>query len=276
MIEAAFYSSVPLILTALGGLLSERAGALNISLEGNIAVGAFITAVLVSVGFPWWTAMIAAAFTGILAGGLLGVLHLGWGANLFIAGLGINLLLPAVNSLVSRFFFNFEGVLRLASRELDMLPWLMIPSGIIISLVLYSSSYGRRIRAAASGVEFLAERGISVRLLRISVLFISSGMAALAGSIISLRLGVFVPGMSAGKGWIALAMIWTGYRNPAGVLISCYIFSLFEIVSGRIQGLAAGWASVMPALPYLGALLILVLLSLKDRKSRSQRYEFFK
>ena len=265
MMEAAFTSAVPLILVALGGLLSERAGVLNIALEGCIAIGAFTTAVLVTIGLSWWTAITGAVFTGILAGGILAALHLGLGANLFIAGLGVNMLLPSASGLISQVLFNQKGIIRIESQELSALPWLMIPATLIASFTLQATAYGRRIRAAGAGEEFLGERGISAKLVRMSTLLISSGLAALAGCILSLRIGAFVPGMSAGKGWIALAMIWMGFRRPLGALISCYIFSMFEIASGRGQGLGAGAAALMPTLPYLGALVILILISLKGK-----------
>ncbi len=261
MMEAAFLSMGPLIFAALGGLLSQRAGVLNISLEGCIGAGAFTAAMLIKSGSSLGAAFMGAILIGVLSGSLLGAFHLNLGADLFISGLGINLLLPSLAGLISQDLFGQQGVIRFPPQDTNIFPWLSISMACITGLMLRYSSYGRNVRTAGYGGEFLQERGISIKSVRMSVLMASSGLAALAGAILSLRIGAFVPGMSAGKGWIALVMIWMGLRHPLGVLISCYLFTLFEIASGRIQGMPAGMGTLIPALPYFAALLMLILIS---------------
>ncbi|RLW69151.1 MAG: hypothetical protein B6D68_02500, partial [spirochete symbiont of Stewartia floridana] len=212
MMEAAFVSMAPLIFAALGGLLSQRAGVLNISLEGCIGAGAFTAAVLIKNGFPLGTAFMGAILIGVLAGSLLGAFHLNLGADLFITGLGLNLLLPSLTGLISQALFGQQGIIRFSPQDTNAFPWLSISMACITGLMLRYSSCGRNVRAAGYGGEFLRERGISMKSVRMSVLMTSSGLAALAGAVLSLRIGAFVPGMSAGKGWIALVMIWMGLR----------------------------------------------------------------
>lgn len=262
MLELMFTSAVPLILTALGGLISERAGVLNIALEACIGIGAFTTAVLIAMGVPLGGAIFATMMVGILAGALLGFVHLGLGANLFIAGLGINFLLPSISGLISQSLFAQRGVIRINTVNLSLFAWLLIPVGFLVWGIVMHSAYGRRLRAAGSGGNFLAERGISIQSVQMSALMISSGMAALAGALLALRIGAFVSGISAGKGWIALVLIWMGFRNPMGIVLSGYIFTIFEIVANKGQGFLAGNASLMLALPYLAALFALIVSSL--------------
>ena len=102
MIAIVAAAAVPLILTALGGLVSERAGVLNISLEGCITSGAFTAAMILASGGNPLLAVGGAVITGVLFGFLLSMTHLVLGANLFIAGLGINLLIPSLTGLVSQ------------------------------------------------------------------------------------------------------------------------------------------------------------------------------
>ena len=266
MIEAVFSAAAPLILAGLGGLISERAGVLNISLEGCIGAGAFTAALLSISGVPDGAAVLGAGAAGVVFGGILGGAHLGLGANLFIAGLGINRLIPSLIGLVSQSLYGHKGIIRVEPARAAWVSWAMFPLAAAVVALLKHTRTGRRIRAVGEGIGFVEERGLSAKAIRLTALVASSAAAALSGATMSLRIGAFVPGMSSGKGWIALVLIWMGFRRPAGILASGYIFTLFEIASGRIQGVVAGPASLMLGLPYAAALLALVVASITRRK----------
>ena len=91
---------------------------------------------------------------------------------------------------------------------------------------------------------------------------------ALAGAFLSLRIDAWVPGMSSGRGWIALVIIWLGFRRPMGVLIASYLFALTEIISGQAQGRWNAPASLLLALPYLVALVALTAATIAGRWER--------
>jgi simple sugar transport system permease protein len=273
MIAAMAAAAVPLILASLGGLLSERAGVLNISLEGCMTAGAFTAAILVNAGVPVGAALPAALLAGAILGGILAAVHLGLGANLFIAGLGINLLVPSLTGMISRLIHGHKGNITLPGRifesftESGVLPasaaaLLLIPA---TALILHRSAFGRAVRAAGSDSGFLAERGLETTTIRLLTLMISSAAAALAGAYITLRIGAWVPGMVAGRGWISLVIIWLGFKRPAGILMASYFFSITEIISGRLQGDAGLSSTLFLALPYLMALLALILATLGHR-----------
>ena len=278
MILAMAAAAVPLLLASLGGLLSERSGVLNISLEGCMSAGAFTAAVLVSSGVPVEAALFFAVLIGALLGGLLGAVHLGLGANLFIAGLGINLLVPSLTGLVSRLIFGHKGNIAMPGEVFEAFTGsgtipasaaalLLVPGTF---LLLYRSPFGRAVRAAGSDSGFLAERGLKRGSIRLQALMFSSAAAALAGAYISLRIGAWVPGMVAGRGWISLVIIWLGFKRPAGILAASYFFSLTEIISGRMQGDAGISSTLFLALPYLMALLALIPATIGHRR-RSNR-----
>lgn len=267
-------ASVPLLLAALGALLSERAGVLNISLEGCIGAGAFTTVLLIQLGIPVVPALIAAVVIGSLLGALLGAVSVGLGANPFIAGLGINLLAPSLTGLISQLIMGHKGTIRLPEETLEsfttsgvplvsILAILLVPA---VAFLLSGSSFGRQIRAAGNDSGFLAERGFSTGRIRMLTLIISSGAAALAGAYIALRIGAWVPGLSAGRGWIALVIIWLGFKRPSGILIAAYFFSLMEIISGQMQGRGGISPTLFLALPYLTALLALALTTMEKRR----------
>lgn len=269
MIEAMAGAAVPLILAAMGALLSEQAGVLNISLEGCIGSGAFTAAMVLSSGGSPLMAAAAAAGTGVFFGFLLSAAHIGAGANLFVAGLGINLLVPALSDLISQVFWSHKGTIRVPEGLLDgfnnsgitAITWLMIPFTAIMIFSIRRTGFGCRIRTAGNSPEFLKERGISSAWTKTWTLVISSALASLSGVFLAFRIGGFVPGMSSGRGWIALVIVWLGFRRPAGILIAAYFFSLIEIISGKAQGFANVPATLLLALPYLAALLALTLAS---------------
>jgi len=268
LIGAMAAAAVPLTLAALGGLISERAGVLNIALEGCIGAGAFTAALLLRLGLPLSAALVGALAAGALFGGLLAAVHLRLGANLFIAGLGVNLLIPALTGLTSQAIWGHKGIVAIEAPAVGMVRWLMPLAAILTAVMMTRSGYGRRLRAAGSSPAFLTERGVSVTRVRASALLLSSGAAALAGAFLSLRIDAWVPGMSSGRGWIALVIIWLGFRRPMGVLIASYLFALTEIISGQAQGRWNAPASLLLALPYLVALVALTAATIAGRWER--------
>ncbi len=279
MIAVVAAAAVPLILTALGGLVSERAGVLNISLEGCITSGAFAAAMILASGGNPLLAVGGAVITGVLFGFLLSMTHLVLGANLFIAGLGINLLIPSLTGLVSQLIWSHKGTIRIPEEllagfnttGLTGITWMMIPFTAATALVLHRTGFGRRIRTAGSGPEFLGERGISTLWTRTWALLISSALAALSGAFLAFRIGGFVPGMSSGRGWIALVVIWLGFRRPYAVLIAAYFFSAVEIISGKAQGFANLPATLLLALPYVAALAALTVATIGRSANLSKK-----
>lgn len=260
VILAAANSAVPLLLASLGVLLSERAGVLNISMEGCITAGAFMTALVMAGGGNALAAVTAAIAVGAFFGSLLSGFHLLLTANLFIAGMGINLLIPSLAGLISQIVQGSRGAIHIPEAAqlmewgLPYITWLMVPLTLLTALLLTRSRFGSHIRAAESSPDFLRERGVSVEKTHFLVLVISSAGAALAGAFLALRVGAYVPGMSSGRGWIALVIIWMGFRRPTGILISSFFFALIEILAGRAQGIGGIPVTLLLAMPSLAAL----------------------
>jgi len=274
LFESVAAVAVPFVLAGLGGLLSEQAGVLNISLEGCITLGTFITALLITFGAPAPLAVFGALLLGVLAGLLLSGIHMGLKANLFIAGMGINILIPSLSGLISNGIWGHKGILRITGDyDLSPVSWMIIPLTLLLVLVIHRSNFGVKFRAAGLAPEFLSERGISPDKVKISALAISSAMASLAGAFLTLRIEAYVPGMSSGRGWIALVLIWLGFRHPLGILISSYFFSLIIIISNMAQGSAPFPAAVLKTLPYIAALTAFVIASAGRSATKSPRQE---
>jgi simple sugar transport system permease protein len=232
--------------------------------------------VLTSGGSPILAAL-AALLSGLLFGGLLAGMHLGLGANLFIAGLGINLLIPSLAGLISQSVWGHKGTIRFGVDEISgftasgmlIIAMAMIPLSIGALLMMNRTEFGRRIKTAGSTPIFLSERGIPPQRTQLTALLISSVSAALAGMILVMRIDAFVPGMSSGRGWIALVAIWLGFRSPIGIIIASYLFSLIEIRSGRVQGIEGVSGTLILALPYLVAVTALTLATIHRGRRKS-------
>jgi len=272
LFESVAAVAVPFILAGLGGLLSEQAGVLNISLEGCITLGAFTTALLITLGISVPLAVCGALVLGALFGLLLSGIHMGLKANLFIAGMGINLLIPSLSGLISNGIWGHKGTLRIGSDYiLSPVSWLMIPLTLLFILVIHRSCLGIRLKAAGLAPEFLSERGISPNRVRIAALTISSAMASLAGVFLVMRVDAYVPGMSSGRGWIALVLIWLGFRNSLGVLVSSYFFSLIMVLSNMAQGSTALPAAMLKTLPYAATLVAFTIASIRHSAPKFPR-----
>jgi simple sugar transport system permease protein len=270
----------PLLLAAMGGLFTELAGMLNIALEGLLLLGAF-------------AAVAGAHFSGTLAGGvlaavlgstalaaLLGVITLRLRANVFITGLAANLCASGLTAVLSARLFATRGVVIL--RDLPRLKPLSIPglaeiplAGDILSghtayvywawvllfaawLILYRCPFGFRLRAGEKHEQALVSLGIRPGVYRFAAFLISGVTCGIGGSFLSLNLGAFVPNMAAGKGWIALVVIFLGNRKPWGLLLAALIFGTAEAFSNHAQGILQAPSDFILAIPYIFTLLVMI------------------
>jgi simple sugar transport system permease protein len=256
----------PLLVAALGALWSEKAGVLNIALEGQLLAGA-LAAVLVQ----HFTGSAILAVGAALAVGALTGMVLAWGAfdlgtDPFIAALGLNLLLPAAAGWASSALFGNEGAIRVGA----VAPvWFGAPAFLIAALaltiathaVLFHTSWGLRLRAAGTSPPLMASRGLRAQTYQRQALIVSGALGSLAGAFLSLSLGVFVPGMSAGKGWIALVALYLGVRRPIFILLACLLLAWTEQTSNLLQGVEHLPSGVVLALPPLVTVVVFVITS---------------
>ncbi len=274
MIFQALDMALPLVLVAFGGLLAERAGFLNIALEGLMTIGAFAAAV----AWQFTGSAAAGSAAGILAA-ILATAVFSWAAldlegNPFITGLAVNLAAPALAGLFSQGLYGTRGVLRLpgAAALTGPAAWAaLVVLTAAAHVLLYRTPWGLRIRTAGSRPDLAARRGLSPKGLRRGALLISGAAAGLAGALIAGRLGAYLPGIIAGRGWIALVVIYLGYRTPAGVLAACLFFALAEALSNAVQGRLEVPATIILSLPYFLTALGLALSAVWRARRRRAR-----
>jgi len=154
----------------------------------------------------------------------------------------------------------YGGVSNLVNWYLFFAVFLLLATHIVI----YKTPFGYRLRACEKSEEALLSLGIDPVFHKVSAMFICAVFCGIGGSFLSLNLGAFVPGMSAGKGWIALVVIFLGGRKPLGLLAAALVFGAAESFSNYAQGFWRLPSEVILALPYVCTLLAMLLQRKQD------------
>ena len=261
----------PLLVAALGALWSERAGVLNIALEGQMLAGALAAVLTYHFSASLELALVVAITFGALTG-----LVLAWGtldlkADPFIAALGLNLLLPALAGWVSFSLFGNLGVIRLGTAAPV---WSGVPVFFVIALaltagtqaILFHTPWGLRLRAAGTSAPLMASRGLPTKGLQRQALALSGALGALAGAFLAVTLGAFVSGISAGKGWIALVALYLGMRRPWAVAAACLVLAWTDQASNLLQGLRSLPSGLVLGLPSLLTVVVFVATSAAKKR----------
>jgi ABC-type uncharacterized transport system permease subunit len=261
LLTLTLVKATPLIYAALGGVLSERSGVVNIGLEGILTAAAFFGVVASgATGSP-----IAGAAAGVLAGALLAAI-LGFaatrlGVDQIVAGTGLNIVAIGGAAYGLVLIFGQPG----ASREVPslgtpgeaVLVVLAFALAAILWFALFRTAWGLRVRACGENPRAAEIAGIDALWTRFWAVVIGGAIASLGGVYLSLaELDLYSDGMTAGRGYIALAAVIFGRWNPFGALGAALFFGFFAALQYSLQ--RAGVPSeLMQALPYLAALVAL-------------------
>lgn len=272
MIGKTLIFMVPLLIAAMGGLLTELAGVLNIALEGMILAGAFSAVVTVQITGSLVAGIAAAMGVSSLLALLFSLTSLKLKGNIFVTGLAINLIVPPLIAMISRALYGSGGIIRLAVTPLHQSNIsafiLLLLFTAATWLVLKFTPLGLHIKTAGTDPRFLYSRGINPDRIQFLVIIMSGLLCGLSGALISLKLGVFIPGISAGKGWIALVAVYLGYKRPFPVLLASFLFALAESLSDTAQGTIEIPASLILSLPYFITVAGLLIFSIIKKRNR--------
>jgi len=269
----ALYSAViimtPLLFAATGGLFPALAGMLNIALEGLLLIGAFAAIAGVYYTGSLAGGIIAAVCASVVLSALLAFTTINLRSNVFIAGLATNLLAGGLTVILSFYLFNTRGVVVLYDITNPnqgvyvCASWLLL---LVSWVVIYHTPFGYRLRACDKQPDALISLGIYPDIYRWAAFLVSGFFCGIGGSFLSLNLGAFVPNMTAGKGWIALVVIFLGGRHPLGLIAAALVFGVAESFSNYAQGLFNVPADFILAMPYLLTLLAMVLASVWGKR----------
>ncbi|MDR0496680.1 MAG: ABC transporter permease [Treponema sp.] len=274
MVEGLLNSAAPLMLAGLGALITDLSGALGIFIEGFMITGAFFSWVFVGwTGSVFWGTFLSATLAALTGWALARFVRL-TGANPFIAGLALNLAVTGITLSLSAAWFGTKGVLLNPGIKIPAsvplianIPLLgKIFSGLnpftfaawfcvaIFAIALNRTVPGLRLRASGLSPEAAIERGIRPGLYREGTWAIAAFLAALAGAALTFRVGAYAPGGIAGRGWIALAAVYLGFRKVWGVALAAIVFSFAERLGYGIQSFGALPSTALLGLPFALAL----------------------
>jgi len=289
MIPSTLMIVAPILIAAIGGMICERAGVVNIALEGLMSVGAMTAAIMhvlleTKIGFSIPLALLCAS----LAGGIFSLIHafasITLKADQIISGTGINLLSNGLTIFICQLVFSMD---RSMNYRMGMRSWFFgIYPTIWIALIilfftwfiLYKRPWGLRLRAAGENPHALEASGVNVIKIRYIAVVVSGLLAGLAGACIVLTQDIqFTVNTINGKGFIALAAVSFGRWLPLGVLGSSFLFGLsssFAVNVFNIRTLDFLPSEVFNMMPYVITVLTLVIFSGKDYAPRAVGEKF--
>ena len=287
LVNAPFWTAVlriatPLILGTLGVLLCERAGVLNLGIEGIMVAGAFTGWLAVYAGAPLWAGVGVAALTGAVFGLLHAFLTVSLALSQHVTGLGITLLAsslsyygyrvsfpkvespPTITPFSPMYWLDGTGLSVLAAQTpMSLLALTLVP---LLAWLLYRTPAGLAIRMVGENPQAAEGQGVSVAVTRTVAIVAGSALMGAAGSFLTLSaFNAFFFNMVNGRGWVCVALVVFASWRPGKALLGALLFAFFDALQLRLQsaGLVDVPYQLYLMLPYVLSILALVLVARK-------------
>ncbi len=287
------YHSAPIILCVLGGIFAYKANVLNIALEGMMLIGAFVSTLVALLTQSVGLGVLAAVAASLVFGLIFSVIGVTWKGNVIIAGLAVNLLAASVAafSLVIMGTSNITlQFLNLSSlkinipfiREIPVLGPILSGHTVITYLsflliavmwaVMYKTRFGVYVRVVGENEEAAKSIGLKTERYKYAAILIGAACCGLAGANLSTeRLGLFTGGMTAGRGFIAIAAIYCGQGSPVLSAAYAILFGLARALSVDLSIYAGSASGLFDIIPYLLMVCVLAVVSVLKRKNSRTR-----
>ena len=246
--------TIPYLLPSLGAVYSEKGGVVNIALEGILLSGAFAAAA----GTYYTGNIIFGAFCGVMAGMFISLIHsivtITFKANQIVSGIALNIFAFGLTKFFCKILFgsssNSERIPGLETLNLPFNPFLLLCVVIlaITYFVISKTRFGLRLRAVGENPKAADSLGINVSKVRYLGVLISGALGGLGGAWLAIDQHSFTDGMSAGRGYIALAAMIIGKWNPMGAAAACLLFGLAESFTLQFQdsGIPTQFIQMLP------------------------------
>jgi len=280
--------ATPLLFGAMGELVTERSGIMNLGIEGNMLIGAFAGFLTTHATHSLWLGVVVAALAASISGLLMAFMSTTLKVDQTVTGLAINLLASGMTFYLYRVAFKNVGSANLPSiptfravripllsnipvigrilfvhHALTFIAVILVP---LIGYFLYRTRYGLEIRLMGENPRAADMRGINVTLRQYAAVVFGAMMAGVGGSFLTLAsAGLFVPNISSGRGFIAFALVIFGNWSPARILAGAMFFGLIDALQLQLQAIGVQHVphQLLLALPYV--LTIVVLLGNRRR-----------
>lgn len=285
-------ATAPILLASLGGLISDVTGVTNIGLEGLMLISAFTSIAMGALTGSWALGVVAGVAICVLISLLMGFFHLRMKVDIIITGFAINLVGSAGTIfLMSKIFnvtgsYNPTGVDKIPTITIpflegvpllgnllsghNLMVWVALISVVFVFVMLYRTPYGVHLRAIGETPQAANSLGIPVRKLQYTAFAWSGIFVGFAGAFMSMGMTtMFVKDMTAGTGFLALAVVLLGNRNPIGVLIGSLIFGFAKSIETILQTVPNSPipSQFVQVIPYVVTILALVIYAIR-RKGR--------
>jgi simple sugar transport system permease protein len=272
LIAATLRYATPLTFAALGGILSERSGVINVGLEGMMLMGAFFGIFGADLLGSWLLGLLVA----MAAGGALALIHAFFAIHLradqVVSGMALNFLALGVTGYVFLDHYGDQGTPDNVPRVPDvalpgirsigfvgdaigkanLLTWIALIGVVVLAVFLFRTPRGLRLRAVGEHPRAAETVGISVPRTRYLAVVASGVLAAMGGAYLSIAfVGSFNQGMTAGRGFIALAAVIFGNWRPGGALAAALLFGFSSALAQRLPAFSSSGAVLFQALPYV-------------------------
>ncbi|RPI18225.1 MAG: ABC transporter permease [Ignavibacteriae bacterium] len=262
--------SVPYFLPSLGAAYSEKGGVVNIGLEGILLTGAFFTTLGTYYTQNIWIGILCGLTAGFLIALIHGIATITFKADQIVSGIALNLFALGLTKFLCRIIFNSSSnsarIPGLETVNIPLLSSIPILNNIFITfciillilsqIIFYRSKFGLRLRAVGENPAAADSLGINVLRIRYAGVLISGLLAGLGGAWLAFDQHSFTDGMSAGRGFIALAAMIVGKWKPMGAAAACLVFGFAESISIQFQGTAIP-TQFIQMLPYILTIIIL-------------------
>lgn len=256
--------AIPYLLAAAGGVMSERVGVIALGLEGLMLSGAFGAALGSYYGGNAWVGMLGALVAGLIMTSVLALATLRFKANQVVVGVALNLLVVAATRFFLRLVFDSasnsprvagfggEGAGNaMLSSFANPVVWIGLIALPALGWLLYRTPFGLRARAVGEKPEAATTLGIAVGTLRVKGLMLAGALASLGGAYLALDQHQFTDGMTAGRGFIALAAVIFGRWEPMRVAVACLLFAAAETLQIQLQGAQLVPSQFIEMIPYV-------------------------
>jgi general nucleoside transport system permease protein len=278
--------AVPFLLAALGETMAQRSGVLNLGVEGIMLLGAFGAYYTVLQTDSIWFGVVIGTAVGVVLGLVSAVISVTLFANQGISGIGVYLFGLGMSDLLFQKWvgtprpvqslpdleipvlsdLSAVGEMLFQSNALVYLSFLLVP---VLTFLLKRTTYGTNVRAVGENPEAADSLGVSVARVRYSTVIFGGMMAGLAGAALAIELGIFQQNLTAGQGFIAIALVYFGAWRPYGVLGGALLFGMISaiVLQWKTLGIIPRAASDLAAMaPAVITVIVLVLIARRFRE----------
>lgn len=268
--------AVPTAFGAIGESVVQRAGIINVGLEGLMLSAAYTATVVAGKTGNPWLGLVGGMIAGMVVALIHGILTIKFALDQIVVGTAINLLSLGVCGTLFEKQSKTGVLLNLPSvpvlyQKIDVVQLALVVTSIVIGIILYRTNYGLKLRATGEYPSAVAAAGFSPHRFRVQALIVGGLLGGLGGGYLALGIAQsFATEMVAGRGFIAIALVTFARWRPLGILAAALMLGLFEVLQFELQLSGSQIPrSLLLALPYVATLVILVFVGKGTRAPQS-------